>query len=395
MSTSEFYHELSACADFAAAVTGACFAPVPPDWLVIATDVVDSTVAVEEGRYKDVTVAGAISTISIANITGGLNFPFFFGGDGMVFLVPPRFRDEVLSVLADVQQMVRYISGLTLRAGVMDVADLIARGADLSVGKVRVTDRYTQAVAAGDALDLMDRLLKAEDPAVARPPAAPPEDGPRANVRGFSCRWQDIPSRHGETMSLIVEQSGTSGDGTPGLQAAHTAISSIARPEETHPLSVEAQFTTAQREVAGSEASYRSRGRAGLRSLLLRLRIGVEVAAVRIALATGLPLRGEGKLLRDVRQHNIRNADVYKMDGTLKMILSLSRPQREALVSRLAELHAEGAIRYGWHVSDRAIMTCLIHTNHSDEVHFVDAADGGYAIAARMLKAQRAGSSGA
>lgn len=392
MSTSEFYHELEACPDFSAAIRGECFAPVPGDWIVIATDVVDSTVAVEAGRYKDVTVAGAISTISIANVTGGLDFPFFFGGDGMVFLLPPQFREQVLAVLADVRQMVAYISGLTLRAGVAEVGRLMAMGARLSIGKVQVTERYTQAVAAGELLDLMDRLLKADDPVVERPPAEPPEDGPRANVRGFSCRWQDIPSRHGETLSLIVEQAGTTRTGRSGLQAAHDAINEIARPDETHPLSVEAQFTTSRREVAGAEASYRARGTEGLRYLLLRLRIWLEVRVVRLALATGLPIRGEGKLLRGVRQDNIRNADVYKIDGTLKMILSVTRAQREALVARLEELRAEGAIRYGWHVSDRAIMTCLIHTNYSDEVHFVDAADGGYAIAARMLKAQRAAS---
>jgi hypothetical protein len=37
---------------------------------------------------------------------------------------------------------------------------------------------------------------------------------------------------------------------------------------------------------------------------------------------------------------------------------------------------------------DRAIMTCINHNNNFDEAHFVDAADGGYAMAARMLKVQ-------
>ncbi|MEX2444037.1 MAG: DUF3095 family protein, partial [Alkalispirochaeta sp.] len=63
--------------------------------------------------------------------------------------------------------------------------------------------------------------------------------------------------------------------------------------------------------------------------------------------------------------------------------------QRRRITARLEELRREGAIRFGYHTSDRAIMTCLIHTNHNDEVHFVDSADGGYAVAARMLKSQR------
>ncbi|MFO8042765.1 MAG: DUF3095 family protein, partial [Alkalispirochaeta sp.] len=97
MSTSEFYHDALPCVGFAAALAGGCFEPVPADWIVVATDVVNSTGAIEAGHYKDVTVAGAISTISIANITGSLQFPFFFGGDGMTFMLPGSYREQVLT----------------------------------------------------------------------------------------------------------------------------------------------------------------------------------------------------------------------------------------------------------------------------------------------------------
>jgi hypothetical protein len=33
-------------------------------------------------------------------------------------------------------------------------------------------------------------------------------------------------------------------------------------------------------------------------------------------------------------------------------------------------------------------MTCMVHSASSGEVHFVDGADGGYAMAAKMLKAK-------
>lgn len=110
---------------------------------------------------------------------------------------------------------------------------------------------------------------------------------------------------------------------------------------------------------------------------------------MRLAVATGLPIRAMGKELRNIRRENIENADVYKIDGTLKMTIAVTPQQRQRIITRLEELRRQGAIRYGYHTSDRAIMTCLIHTNHDDEVHFVDSADGGYAVAARMLKSQR------
>jgi hypothetical protein len=391
MNTSEFYHDLAPCTGFAAALAGSCFQPVPADWIVAATDVVNSTGAIEAGRYKDVTVAGAISTISIANITGSLQFPFFFGGDGMTFMLPGSYRDQVLQILADVRRVVMDTVGLTLRAGVMDVEEINRLGADLCIGKVRITDRYTQAVASGIALDVVDRILKGHlEARMSYPPQEPDPHGSRADFSGFSCRWQDIPSAQGETLSLIIEQAHAGADGYSGLSEAQEAIESIVGDiGGAHPLTVEAQTTTAARSVAGPEATYRARGRAGIRYLLQRARIWIEVTLVRIALATGLPIRAMGKELRDIRRENIQNADVYKIDGTLKMTIAVTPEQRLRITERLEELRQDGSIHYGYHTSDRAIMTCLIHTNHNDEVHFVDSADGGYAVAARMLKSQR------
>ena len=391
MSTSEFYRDALPCAGFAAALEGGCFEPVPTDWIVVATDVINSTGAIEAGHYKDVTVAGAISTISIANITGSLQFPFFFGGDGMTFMLPGSYRDQVLAVLADVQRVVKDTVGLTLRAGVVDVEELNRLGADLCIGKVRITDRYTQAVASGPALDMVDRVLKGQVEArISHPPAVPEPDGPRADFNDFFCHGQDIPKTYGETLSLIIEQARSTEQGYAGLAEAQRVIEAIVGDiSSVHPLSIEAQKTRASTAVAAPEATYRAGGTHGLRYLLHRGRIWMEVTLVRLAVATGLPIRAMGKELRNIRRENIENADVYKIDGTLKMTIAVTPQQRQRIITRLEELRRQGAIRYGYHTSDRAIMTCLIHTNHDDEVHFVDSADGGYAVAARMLKSQR------
>jgi hypothetical protein len=41
---------------------------------------------------------------------------------------------------------------------------------------------------------------------------------------------------------------------------------------------------------------------------------------------------------------------------------------------------------YGLHISDRALMTCLVFERNGRQVHFVDGADGGYALAAKEMK---------
>ena len=83
----------------------------------------------------------------------------------------------------------------------------------------------------------------------------------------------------------------------------------------------------------------------------------------------------------------LASADYKKFDGTLKLTLACDRQQREAFQKYLEEMKQEGKIYFGLHISDRALVTCLLVTK---EVHLVDSADGGYALAAKQLKQQLA-----
>jgi hypothetical protein len=85
---------------------------------------------------------------------------------------------------------------------------------------------------------------------------------------------------------------------------------------------------------------------------------------------------------------NMASSDYRKFDNTLKMVVSADPASRQRVQNLLEEAWNAGKIFYGLHVTDRAMITCLMHTGAGHEVHFVDAADGGYAYAARQLKQQ-------
>jgi hypothetical protein len=89
------------------------------------------------------------------------------------------------------------------------------------------------------------------------------------------------------------------------------------------------------------------------------------------------------------REEVRRNSDYRKVADTLHMVLDCTAAQSVAIEAYLERLRTQGKIAYGLHRADRALMTCLVFSlEESRHVHFVDGADGGYALAALQLKAQ-------
>ncbi|PIO47811.1 MAG: hypothetical protein CMR00_08510 [[Chlorobium] sp. 445] len=94
------------------------------------------------------------------------------------------------------------------------------------------------------------------------------------------------------------------------------------------------------------------------------------------------------KKLDEIPKDNYFSSDTSKIEHSFYAIFALTRQERECLEQKLEELRKQGLIFWGMHVSNRAMLTCLIQLDIGQEVHFVDAADGGYAMASRQLKQQ-------
>ena len=56
----------------------AIYEPLPDDWLIGVTDIVDSTPAIKSGRYEDVNYAGASIIAALGNAWGTFDFRLCF-----------------------------------------------------------------------------------------------------------------------------------------------------------------------------------------------------------------------------------------------------------------------------------------------------------------------------
>ncbi|MEL6333857.1 MAG: DUF3095 family protein, partial [Cyanobacteria bacterium J06626_26] len=79
-------------------------------------------------------------------------------------------------------------------------------------------------------------------------------------------------------------------------------------------------------------------------------------------------------------------SDYQKIDDALRMVISGTSSQTNKLETFLEQQRQDGTLIYGMHVSDRALMTCMFMGRRDHHIHFIDGADGGYALAARNLK---------
>src|SRR5450756_2049893 len=135
MPTEGFYESLPILRDFTRVMDPRLFAPLPDGWLVGIADVVQSTKAIAENRYKAVNMAGAAVIVAITNELGDRDFPFVFGGDGASFAVAAEAAAAAWQALAATATWVKEDLDLTLRIGMVPVAAIRAHGFDVRVAR--------------------------------------------------------------------------------------------------------------------------------------------------------------------------------------------------------------------------------------------------------------------
>ena len=86
----------------------------------------------------------------------------------------------------------------------------------------------------------------------------------------------------------------------------------------------------------------------------------------------------------------IENTDFRKFDEALRMVLDVSDTQLAVIEEELERARQSGELVYGLHRAPSALITCYVRSYVGNHVHFVDGSDGGYALAAKKLKAQLA-----
>jgi hypothetical protein len=384
-SRSDFYSDVPVFHDFSRLADPELYRSLPADWLIGMADIVNSTQAVRDGRYKVVNTAGAAVIAAMINARRHHDFPFVFGGDGASFAVEPEGEADARAALAATARWVSDDLGLALRVALIPIFAVWAQGLDVRVARFAPSPNVSYAMFSGGGLAWANDVMKAGEYAVA--PAAP---GTRPDLTGLSCRWEEIPTVNGTILSILLVPLK---EGDARFLALVTDIldriektPGVARPLRDE--SLELRWPPRSLDI---EARARGGGGPGLfaRKIGLFLQMSTAFLIMRSGMRIGRFDPGE------YRRQLIENSDFRKYDDGLRMTLDCTAAFADDLERRLGDAERAGIAHFGLHRQDAALLTCITPSVYeTDHVHFLDGAAGGYASAALRLK-EHAGRPGA
>jgi hypothetical protein len=373
-----FYAQVPVFDRFARLMDPAVYTPLPDGWVMGLSDIVQSTTAIEAGRYKAVNTAAAAVIAAVSNALNHHDFPFVFGGDGASFALPSDKAELGREALAAVAAWVRDDLDLDMRVALVPVAAIRAEGFDVRIARFAPSPDVSYAMFTGGGLAYAEQQMKAGAFRIA---PAPP--GTHPDLTGLSCRFAEIGTERGVILSLIVVPAPLADPAR--FSALITDVLALAEGGAEVGRPVPDGGPAVGWPPAGFALEAKAAHVPGQSRLATRLSLGVRTLAAYLVFRTGLRV-GEFDPAR-YRRQLVQNTDFRKFDDGLRMTLDCTPELADRIEARLAGAEAAGVARSGTHRQKAALMTCFVPSpTRSDHVHFVDGAMGGYAFAARSVK---------
>jgi hypothetical protein len=375
-----FYNSIPVFRGFGRLMDPALYSPLPDDWIIGVADIVESTKAIAQARYKAVNMAGAAVIAAVTNALEGRAFPFVFGGDGASFAVSADDLDRTRDALAATAIWVKDDLGLVMRVALVPVAAVRAQGLDVRVARFGPSPNLSYAMFSGGGLGWAEAAMKRGEFTV---PLAP--SGTQPDLTGLSCRFEEIPSMRGLILSVLVVPAPAADPGA-FRKLIEEIVALVERsPDAGRP--VPAGGPPLRWPPAGMDFE----ARAARGGSLFKRRAFVLAYTLFAYLVMRFDISVGGFVPKTYVQQVVENSDFRKYDDGLRMILDCTSELERALMQRLVAAASSGVARFGLHRQDAAMMTCFTPSAlRSDHVHFIDGARGGYASAATALKASAA-----
>ena len=379
----DFYQSLKPFKEFSGISEDKLYQTIPVDWAIVITDILGSTRAVNEGRYKEVNLIGAATISCFVNLIGTHDLPFVFGGDGATLLVPNAVLPLLLEELLKLKRLAQKQFHLELRIGYVEISTLKALGQEFKVAKYELSPGNFLAQFKGGALSFAENLIKLKDPRVQLLEAS--EGATDAHLQGLSCRLKPLKSVHGEILTLLCKPlSGKQPEAA--IQEVLSQLAAILNDDFNTATPVTTENLNWPIPAAHNDYESQLKTKT-LPYFLTWLTTFLYATISNLSLKYGFRI---GNFIPANYKEELKlNSDFKKFDETLRMVLDCTPQQIERIKTVLEDLKKQDLISYGMHVSKEALMTCVVLSPTANKhIHFIDGSDGGYTMAAVQMKKQ-------
>jgi len=371
MSSENFYKNLKKMKSIKDIAKDSLYSQIPDDWFIVATDITDSTKAINQGKYKEVNMVGALTIVSILNIDKKADLPYVFGGDGSFILIPNYLKSQTKQSLLAVQEIAKKSYDLHLRVGIISIKTLKEENKELLITKLDISKDYQQAIIKGGALEYVDSILKSSNDILIEDEI---DKNFEVDISGLECRWETIKSPKDDTLSIIIKTQYEE-----YYEQILKDIETVIGDNSTrHPIVEKAMKLSFKNKDLNYEASIYSQNFFFKHLIILKLKFINLLGYVLINNKIGQWSSYKNKV--------VATTDTEKFDDVLRMVVSTTKDETLKLEEYLQNQYQNNKLNFGIHKSDSALMTCLIFQRHGKHIHFVDGSNGGYALAAKDFK---------
>lgn len=353
------------------------FSNVPRNWVIVLTDIENSTDAVDKGYHNDVNLSATGSIVTVLNtlkeIDNKIRVPYFFGGDGSTFIVPNKVLQPLLVALNNYSLHIKKTHQLNLRVGHLQVEKVYLNNVTLRISKLRHNKYLTTPIVLGNGLKYAENLIKESF----QPSTTFKTKEVALNLNGMECRWDEIYPKESQekVICLLVNCQDESKQAEIYGTIMNTIDSIFGDLNKRNPItSLKLKLSTSIEKIRNE----------------MYTRIGKYQFSY-IVTNWLLTLIGKyyfkffkaGKLY----VHKVTQlSDTIMLDGSINTIITGTAKQVKELQDFLDALELNNKIIYGLHTTHASIMSCYVEDRDKKHIHFVDGTEGGYTSAAMVLK---------
>ncbi len=356
---------------------------LPSDWYVAVTDITNSTAAINDDRYKTVNILGASPIVGILNVASRNEIPYVFGGDGSSFCIPPDLFEDAQKVLSASKQIGKAEYNLDLRAAIIPISYIQKQGYEIKVARYQASEHYIQSIFSGGGISYAEEILKS--PGIDEYRITASQHGAEVDFTGLECRWQEVKQDNKEVLTLLVKCN-------PRIEASENVYQRVLQQmrdifgfdDKTNPIDTsELRMNMSVKKLMG-EIKFRTFGKGWLDRIIYLIKAELQILIGKVLMALNYETSATDWSL--YKPDMARNSDHRKFDDMLRVVISGTVEQRQKLEDFLEEEYQQKQLAYGIHITDAAMITCMVFQYHREHIHFVDGSGGGYVSASKGLK---------